>query len=364
MSFPAQTAGAARSAERQLVLELVRRHGWNATSFQVLEAEFEYWFWGGDGCVAYVDTGSAWVAAGAPLCAPERLGEVADAFEAAASRVGRRACFFGTEQRFARATPALRHLPIGEQPVWDPRRWPATLGSAPSVREQLRRARAKGVRVRRLSPAELGDARLRRAIERLIERWQGGKALPPMGFLVRLDPFELAEQRRLLIAAGAQSAPLGLAALAPVHARRGWFLEHLVRAPGAPNGTAELLVDAAMREAAALASGYFTLGLAPLAGDVPGWLGLARHAAPLYDFRGLQAFKAKFRPQHWAPIHLSHARAQAPLSALRESLRAFARGGLLSFALEALRRAPSPRPAWPGSRSVSAAGAAQLPIGS
>ena len=48
------------------VSALVRRYGWNATSFQVLEPGYRYFFHGPDAAVAYVDTGRAWVAAGAP----------------------------------------------------------------------------------------------------------------------------------------------------------------------------------------------------------------------------------------------------------------------------------------------------------
>ncbi len=45
---------------RLAVLDLLRVHGWNATSFQVLERGFSYWFDPeADACVAYVDTGHA-----------------------------------------------------------------------------------------------------------------------------------------------------------------------------------------------------------------------------------------------------------------------------------------------------------------
>ncbi|MGZ3457818.1 MAG: phosphatidylglycerol lysyltransferase domain-containing protein, partial [Archangium sp.] len=104
------------------VLELLKRHGWNATSFQVLEPGYSYWFDGEDACVAYVDTGKGWVVAGAPIASHERIPEVSARFEAHAAASGRRLCFFATEQRLLEATP-LKALSIGEQPVWDPRRW-------------------------------------------------------------------------------------------------------------------------------------------------------------------------------------------------------------------------------------------------
>jgi phosphatidylglycerol lysyltransferase len=329
-------------SERRRVLELLRRHGWNATSFQVLEGGFSYWFDAtGDACVAYVDTGGAWVAAGAPIADERSLCDVARAFVEAASRAARSACFFATEPRFL-GVAGFEHLLIGEQPVWDPRQWEATLRGSHSLREQLRRARAKGVAVER-APAEAfasADAPLRHELERLIDSWQRSKAMPPMEFLVRVAPFDFAVERRLFVARRGERI-VGLAAVVPVYARGGWFVENLLRTPDAPNGTTELLVDAAMRDAAALGSAYLTLGLAPLAGDVSVLLGLARrYAAPLYDFRGLGAFKAKLRPNEWVPIYLSHPRAQSAWVAVYQSLRAFARRGLLVYGLETLLRGP------------------------
>ncbi len=334
-----------RSALRSRVLELLRRHGWNATSFQILEQGFVYWFDGDSACVAYVDTGRAWVAAGAPIAAEAELSVVAGRFVQAARERGRGVVFFATERRFIHAD-GFTSLLIGEQPVYDPRSWPATLREAASLREQLRRARAKGVVVTPIDPAEVArqGAPLRRSIEALILRWMGSKALPPMGFLVRVDPFGFAHERRSFVARlsdGAGGEIVGFAAVVPVYARNGWFIEDLIRSPLAPNGTSELLVDAAMRCAAELGSGYLTLGLSPLAGAVGAPLDVAkRYGAPLYDFDGLQAFKAKFRPRDWSPIYLSFPTGQSAFGAIYASLSAFAQGGLSRYGLLTLLRGP------------------------
>jgi hypothetical protein len=154
-----------RSAERARVLALLRRYGWNATSFQTLEAGFRYWFDGDDACVAYVETGGAWVAAGAPIAPRERLDAVAAAFGRAARAAGKRWAFFGAESRLLESS-SLADMRIGEQPIWDPRRWAEeSVKRSRNLREQLRRARAKGVVVRRVDAAELADgAPLRAAI--------------------------------------------------------------------------------------------------------------------------------------------------------------------------------------------------------
>jgi phosphatidylglycerol lysyltransferase len=327
---------------RLRVLEVLRRYGWNATSFQILEPGFSYWFSDPEACVAYVDTGRAWVAAGAPVAPEERLVDVARAFVGAAGAARRRAVFFATERRFAEA-PGFESVLVGEQPLWDPAEWSGTLEAVSSLREQLRRARAKGVVVTKLASPALSDesSAERRAIEALVERWSGSKPMPPMGFLVRVYPYSFPEERSLFVAKKDEKL-VGFAGVVPVYARRGRFIEDLLRAPDAPNGTSELLVDAAMREAATDGVRYVTLGLAPLAGAVPFGLRLAgRWSSGLYDFAGLAAFKAKFRPREWAPIYLTYPEGRSMQWAVYDSLSAFSQRGLLRYGLDALLRGPT-----------------------
>ena len=331
-------------AARARALALLKRHGWNATSFQILEPGFRYWF-GDDACVGYVDTGAAWIAAGAPVAGDAALARAADAFVAEARAAGRRAAFFATEERLTLdpALAGLAALRIGEQPVWDPAGWADTMRATRSLREQLRRARAKGVVVRALPAAELADAAgaTRRAVDALIARWSSGHPMPPMGFLVQVHAYEHLEERRCFVAER-DGHVVGFLAAVPVYARGGWLFEDLLRDPAAPNGTAELLVEAAMRAAAAEGSRYVTLGLVPLAGPLPAWLRLARRSGGgLYDFEGLRAFKAKLRPAAWAAIYLSYPRDQGAARTVRDVLEAFARGGLLRFGVETLLRAPA-----------------------
>ena len=343
-------ATAAREGDRQRALALLRRHGWNATSFQILEPGFLYWFddredHEAEACVAYLDTGQAWVAAGAPIAGPERAPEVALRFVAAAAAHRRRACFFGTEDRFVRFATAASFaaMRIGEQADWDPVAWDETLRATRSLREQIRRSRAKGVAVRPFDPHLFAEpaSELRASVDRLIARWEAAHPMPPMGFLVQMHLHtELAERR--FFAATQGETLVGFLSMVPVFARGGWFVEDLVRSPEAPNGTAELLVDAAMRSAAAEGSRYLTLGLAPLAGAVAPWLrALRRTGSPLYDFRGVHAFKAKLRPRGWAPIFISYPRGQIGIATVYDALAAFARGGLLRFGLQTLLRRPA-----------------------
>lgn len=328
---------AVRARQQQRALELVQRHGHNVTAFQALEHGYHYYF-GRAGCVAYVDTGAAWVVAGAPIAPTQEISALLAEFLAEAGRAKRRCCLFGTEQRLLElAGSSLASLRIGELPVWDPRGWEQTLGRRASVREQLRRARAKGVRVREVSTAELQAGSTRRAIARLAERWLASRSLAPLDFLVRLELFELAEHRRCFVAERAGEL-VGVAGVVPVPARGGWFVEDLLRSSSAPNGTGELLVDHVMRWAAEQSCDWLTLGLTPLAGQVSPVLRAARRSSKrLYDFDGLRSYRAKLEPNEWLPIYLSYPNGQSGGLALLDALGAFTGDGFARFSWRWLR---------------------------
>jgi phosphatidylglycerol lysyltransferase len=329
--------GGTATHQREQVAALINRHGWNATSFQTLEDGYRYFFHAG-GCVAYVDTSEAWVVAGAPIAAYEGIPEVLRAFLKAARHAERRVSLFGVEQRLLDlAQGSLKAVKVGEQPVWDPSDWQQTLARRRSVREQLRRARAKGVVVRELSRTELESAGLRAEISAVARRWLAGRRLPPLGFLLRLELFNFAHERRCFVAEQGGRI-VGVAGVVPVPARAGWFVEDLLRDPHSPSGTGELLVDAAMRGAAAAGSRWLTLGLAPLAGDVPPLLLVARHGGELlYGFEGLRRYKAKLEPRSWHPLYVAYPPEQSSIRSLLDAWNAFTGTGLLGFGWRALQ---------------------------
>ena len=328
---------ASTAATTDRVHDLLRQHGAEATSFQVLEPGYHYWFDGDDACIAYTDTGQAWVAVGAPVAAPHDQAGTARRFCAAAAAHGREARFFAVDEAFTDRAD-LRRTHIGEQPLWDPLEWEGIVASSRSLREQLRRARAKGVALRVVPAAEIADpaSRVRRGVEQLIERWLASHKMSEMKFMVLVHPFSYPEERRYVVAE-LEGEIVGFAAAVPVYARSGWFVEDVIRDPNAPNGTAELLIDAMMRQFAAEGSRYATLGLAPLAGDVNSVLRLTRdYTAHLYNFGGVRAFKEKLKPHEWEPIYVAYAHGQLGIMAMRDVLAAFAPGGLTRFGLDSL----------------------------
>lgn len=225
---------------------------------------------------------------------------------------------------------------VGEQPWWDLSRWEETLQSAPGLRAQLRRAARHGVRVEQHAGHTLsGTSPLRRELDALVRSWLETRGLPPLGFAAEVAPFQRLEARRVFVAR-VEGRAVAAAFTCPVEGQPAWMLDVLARAPNAPNGTSELLVDAAFR--AGLASGVAraTLGLCPLSGPVPPEYALvAKLSAPLYDFEGLRAFRARLRPHAWERVLLEHPGQSRTVGTLR-ALRAFSGGSLVRFGLRTL----------------------------
>ncbi len=294
--------------------ELVLAHGWNSTSFQIVNPGIKRWFAdGGDAVVGFVTAAGVRVVAGAPVCEVERLPDVAAEFEAKASDANHRVCYFCAEERlesiYAGSETHSKFL-LGSQPTWDPQRWAEVVAGHRSFRAQLNRVRNKGAIVTEWPPEKARD---HPALQKCLDDWLGSKGLPPLHFMVESDTLSRLEGRRVFVAERCEEV-VGFLVLSPVAQRNGWLFEQFPHRPGAPNGTVELMIDTAMRQLATDGFDYATLGLSPLSTraevepfDNPLWLRVLlawfrQHGKRFYNFDGLDSFKAKLRPQNWEPV--------------------------------------------------------------
>jgi phosphatidylglycerol lysyltransferase len=294
---------------------LVLEHGWNATAYQILNPGIDLWFSAaGDGVVGFVKYNATRVVAGAPVCPLARLESVAAEFVENTHSLRERVCYFGAGDRLDvryGSNPEWSRVLLGAQPVWDPREWPAAIGKRSSIRAQFNRAKNKGITVSEWPPEV---AENHPALRRCLLEWLDTKHLPPLHFMVEPETLSDLRDRRVMVAERSGRTVVGFTILSPVPARRGWLVEQIIRGRNAPNGTAELLIDAAMRAVAECGSTYATLGLSPLSERAPiaaihqplwlrfvlRWVRL--HGTRFYNFQGLERFKAKFNPHSWEPI--------------------------------------------------------------
>lgn len=293
---------------------LVMAHGWNTTSYQVLNPGFRYWFDpAGDAVAGVVPTGRVWVVGGAPVCSADRLAAVSKRLEAGARAAGAEVCYVAAQSRLEqikRHDDSASLLYLGAEPCWDPRSWPQILAAHSSARAQVARSRNKGVVIeeRRMR----GDEALA-LLGGVQSEWLDEKGLPPLGFLTMPWLLDRLEDRRLFVATRGD-AIVAFAVLTPVPGREGWLVEQLARLPSAPNGVGEQLIDAAFRQIATEGAAFASLGIVPLSRradapeTAPWWLrgafGWARaHGRRFYNFDGLDRFKAKLYPDDWLPVY-------------------------------------------------------------
>ena len=295
---------------RSLVLEF----GHNPTAYQVLNPGISLWFSrAGEGVVGYVDRPGVRVVAGNPIAPLAELAAVAAEFEQTTRASNRKVVYLAADQALAdiyQGREGYASIVVGAQPVVDPSTWGEEVRGHASLRAQFHRAKNKGVTVQAWDSERATN---NQALENCREEWLGRKGLPPLHFLVEPDTLGLLDDRKVFVAEHG-GAVVGFVVLSPIPLRHGWQIEQLVRGAGAPNGTTELLVDAAVRWCGEKEVHYVALGAAPLshrAGRVAETPRMVEaildwqraHARRFYNFEGLEAFKAKFHPTGWEPVY-------------------------------------------------------------
>lgn len=335
----------------QKVRQIVLAHGWNSTSYQILNPGIKHWFSAsGDAVVGFVSSFGIRVVVGAPICALNQLPEVAAEFERDAASSGERVCYLCAEQRLESLygdNSNHKKILLGAQPVWQPRDWETIVSKHKSLRAQLNRARNKGVAVAEWTNEKAAD---NPALLGCLRRWLAAKGLPPLHFMVEPNTLSRLFDRRVFVAEHDLTV-VGFVLMSPVAGRDGWLFEQFVHCPGAPNGTVELMIDAAMKAAANGGSQYVTLGLAPLSTRAavapfrnPVWLRiflawLRVHGKRFYNFDGLDAFKAKLQPEKWEPVFAISNEPRISPKTLYAIAGAFSQNAPVSLIFTALRSA-------------------------
>lgn len=291
---------------------LVMHHGLNSMAYQILNPGMLLWFsTQTDAVVGYQYAAGYVVVAGEPVCHP--LQQVAVAHEFARAVAPHAVCYFGSELAFAQRLQEAQYCDVmwlGMQPWWNPTVWRQRVWAKQSLRALFSYARRKGVRVREWSR---DHAHQNPELLACLTQWLAHKHLPPLHFMLESDTLARLHDRSVFVAEH-HGQVIAFVVLSPIPARDGWVIEQCVRLPHAVKGTMELLLDAAVNSLAEQQVSYVTLGLAPLSAHTPSpyasqrphinlTMKLVRFLGQyLYNFAGLDTFKAKFHPQAWQPI--------------------------------------------------------------
>jgi phosphatidylglycerol lysyltransferase len=294
------------------LLRLQTLHGYNPHSLVSVTPGALLWSTPDiDGAIVYGEFGRVWLAAGDPLAPAEDMAELARQFAVFAKRKNRVVAFVPSTAEFARLVPPsdFTAVKVGASPYFDLQTWNPRGDSAKKIRAGVNQARRAGVAIEMISDGV--DESLKEETAQLCLHWLSShRSATTFGWLVALDPFLHSEYKKYFTAR-VNGKLVGLLAASPIPARKGWYLEDVLREPDAPPGTATLLVVEALVKLKAEGAALATLGTSPLTtegpDDVPSEhrmvaraLNIAsRRLGGFYNFEGLRRFKGKFVPSWW-----------------------------------------------------------------
>jgi lysylphosphatidylglycerol synthetase-like protein (DUF2156 family) len=316
------------SADEERARRILKSHGGGSLSWMTTWSGNSYWFTGSS-FIAYRVLGGVAVALGPPVGPP----------------AGREAAFteFARHCQFNGWTPCFYFVPDELRGLAGSLGWGAVQVAQETVlrldevsfrgkkfqdiRTALNRASKAGIRAEWTTFAQAPLA-VQAQIEAISEEWVADKNVPEMGFtLGSLDELDDPEVRCLL-AIDADHTVHAVASWLPVYRNGyvvGWTLDFMRRRGDGFRASIDFLIASAALSLQDEGCEFMSLSGAPLArvpapsggggADANGaldrmldWLGAALE--PVYGFRSLLAFKAKFKPDY-EPMYLLYPDAAA-----------------------------------------------------
>lgn len=308
---------------------LLVQHGGSNLSWMTTWAGNSRWFTeDGTGFVAYRVVLGVAMTTSDPVCPPERLPHVVREFAEFCTANGWTPCFYSVSESVRAETAALgwQELHVAEETVLPLGELVFSGKKFQDVRTALNNAQKLGVRAEWISFPTASLA-VRAQIAAISEEWVADKDIPEMGFtlgsLAEVDDPEV----RCLVALDAGNVVQGITSWLPVYRDGvvvGWTLDFMRRRGDGFKPCMEFLIASAALLVQAEGGQFLSLSGAPLARvnrDLGGVVMrdsmmqrllevLGRNLEPVYGFRSLLAFKAKFQPEH-VPLYMAYPDAAA-----------------------------------------------------
>ena len=310
---------AARDEDTARAREILHAHGTTSLSYLTTWEGNTYWFSpDGRSFVAYRVEGGVAITTGDPVGPPADLPAVVDGFVAFCRRQGWTPCFYSTTEAVRTVTDRLSwaSLQVAEETVLPLGSLAFTGRKFQDIRTSISRAAKAGITAEWVVYPD-APLSLRDQIQAISEEWVADKALPEMGFtLGGLD--ELDDPAvRCLLAVDADRTVHGITSWMPAHRNGqvvGWTLDFMRRrSDGQSKGVMEFLIGSAALDLQREGAEFVSLSGAPLAQVEPGSGAgvqrllevIGRTMEPVYGFRSLLRFKAKFQPEY-RPMYLCY----------------------------------------------------------
>ena len=298
---------------------LLTTYGGSTLSYMTTWPGHEYWITeDGRAAVAYRVIGKVALTTGGPFGDPAARDVVLGEFAKYCDQQGWSPCFYSVTAETLNAASRLgwRGIQVAEDTVLALPELAFTGKKWQDVRTALNKAGKFEISATWVSYPEAPQA-LRKQVRDLSHEWVLGKGLPEMGFtLGGLDELD-DPQVRCLLAIDADGRLHGVTSWLPCYRDGepvGWTLDFMRRSADGFRGVMEFLIATAAMRFKQEGAEFMSLSGAPLAraeSDLrPDGLqrlldGVGRVLEPVYGFRSLLAFKAKFQPQY-QPLYIAY----------------------------------------------------------
>ncbi|WP_410613693.1 bifunctional lysylphosphatidylglycerol flippase/synthetase MprF [Amycolatopsis sp. lyj-109] len=307
-------------ADAAAARELLGRHGGGTLSWMATWPDNAHFRTpDGQSVLAYRRHAGVAVGLGDPIGPAGSAAGAVRAFAAACEHAGLVPCLFSVTRPVADAAAELgwSRVRIAEDTLVDlaglelrGRKWQ-------NVRSALNRATKEGMSYRHVVLADEPWG-VRSQVRAICDEWVGDKGMPEMGFTLGSMEEALDPATRVGLAVDAEGSVHGVTSWLPVHGPggevHGWTLDLMRRRGDGFRPAMEFLIGSALLAFKADGMRFVSLSGAPLArsgsdteaAPVERLLDvLGRELEPVYGFRSLHAFKAKFNPRH-EPMYLAY----------------------------------------------------------
>ena len=307
-------------ADRDTAVGLLEANGGGTVSWMATWPDNQ-WFVTPDGtaCVAWQQHAGVAIGLGDPIGPAEGRADALTEFGRRSETAGLVACLFSASDAVAQAARERGWLTsqVAEDTLIDLADLEFRGKAWQDVRSALNKAGKQGITFRLVTLADEKYS-LVSQVREISEQWVGDKGLPEMGFTLGGVDEALDRNVRVGIAQDAEGVVHGVTSWMPVHAAgggvRGWTLDVMRRREGGFRPVVEFMIASACLAFRDDGAEVVSLSGAPLARTEEDAAGdtavldrlldtLGARLEPLYGFRSLHAFKAKFQPRY-EPMHL------------------------------------------------------------
>lgn len=306
--------------DRERALDLLRRHGGTNLSWMTTWPDNSYWF-GPDGhsVVAYQVHAGVAIGLADPIGPPDTAAATLRQFAEYTEANGIPACLFSITDQTAAAAREMgwRTLQVAEEAIIDLPELEFRGKAWQDIRTAINRAKKESVTFELGRLADMPATTLRE-VRAISEAWVSDKGLPEMGFTLGGVEEALDPEVRVGLAVTADGTVDGVTSWLPIldpgGAIRGWTLDLMRRRDGGFRPVTEFLIASACLAFKEEGAQVVSLSGAPLArADADADVSTLERVLdsvgeamePLYGFRSLHQFKAKFQPRY-APISMAY----------------------------------------------------------